>query len=492
MSDVRRAIILTTAEKYIALTANFLTLAIVSRIMSPEELGVAVVGAATVLLVATAREFAGMNLIIQRESVSREEVRAAFSVAMLVTLAISLGLALCAPAAASAYGDDRLVPYLYVVSVALILETFGQTLCTLLRRDMEFVKVAAIQATGTVTSAAVLISLAYLNFSYMSFAWAWLASAVAVWVTAQILKRELWMYRPLFRKWRSLIVFGGYSGGTLLAYRIFESVPYLLLGRILSLDAAALYHRSIMLCTLPDKVFLAGVAPVVFPVFSGEVRAGRDLKPAYLRGLELITALQWPALLSLSLLAYPIVAVVLGQQWMATAPLIQIIALALLFSFSFELNYPVLVALGAIRDVFLRAIIVFPVSAGIIAAAAQFGLMAVAWSMLLTIPFQASIGLTFVRRRLGLAWWDFVVAIRKSLLVAGGTVSGPLLLSLLFPVPLEQSIPLAAVAVVLAAIGWLVALHLTRHPLLDEIIAALPQRLRSSLFQRQGAVPAGE
>lgn len=492
MNGVRHGIILTTAERYIALIANFLTLAIISRILVPEELGVAVVGGAIVLLAATAREFSGINFIIQHPDLGPEQVRSAFTFAMIVTLACSLTLALSAPLAAHAYGDDRLVPYLQVVSAALVLETCGQFLCTLLRREMEFGKIAIINVTGTLVSATVLLTLANLKFSYMSFAWAWLASASAIWIAARIMKPEVWMYRPHFRGWRGLIGFGGYNGGTMLAVRMFESVPYILLGRILTLDAVALYQRSITMCYVPDKLILAGVAPVVFPAFSAEVRAGKQLKQSYLRGLELVSALMWPAQLMLCILAYPVVAVVLGQQWMEVAPLIQIIALAFLFSFSFELNYPVLVALGAIRDVFIRAAIVFPVSAGIIVAAAHLGLEAVAWSMLLTIPFQAFIGLTFVRRRLDLSWWDLPRSLRRSAIVAASTVSGPLLLSRLVPIRFEDSIPLTAGAVALAAIGWLAALRLTRHPLLDEIVAALPQRLRTALSPRRGVLPAGE
>ncbi len=165
-----------------------------------------------------------------------------------------------------------------------------------------------------------------------------------------------------------------------------------------------MYSRGLTICQLPDKVFLAGAISVVLPAFSREARQGRNLKGPYLHALGLITALQWPALLVLAVIAYPVVDILLGHQWHAVAPIAQIMAIASLFSFSFELNYPVLVSIGAMRDIFRRALIVCPISAAIITLAAFHGLQAVALSLLLVIPFQALVSIQFVRRHINIRW----------------------------------------------------------------------------------------
>ena len=266
-----------------------------------------------------------------------------------------------------------------------------------------------------------------------------------------------------------MLAFGRYNGATVLLYKMHESLPYLLLGRMLSLDAAALYSRSLMICQLPDKVFLAGAVSVVLPAFSAEVRQGRSLKQPYLNALGLITAFQWPALATLALLAYPMVDVVLGHQWGAAVPLVQIISLSLFFSFSFELNYPVLVSMGAIRDIFLRALIVCPVSAGLIAGASFISLEAVAWSLMFIMPFQAFVGLHFIRRHMAVAWGEIAGSLWRSAIVALITAAGPALVIMLSGSGFQLPIRIAIVAIVLAGIFWLAALWLTRHPLREEI-----------------------
>ena len=77
-----------------------------------------------------------------------------------------------------------------------------------------------------------------------------------------------------------------------------------------------------MVARLPDSVLLSGPVGVAFPALAAEIRNGANLKEHYLRALGLIAVLYWPAhWIVLALLAYPVVRVVMGQQWLAVVPL---------------------------------------------------------------------------------------------------------------------------------------------------------------------------
>jgi O-antigen/teichoic acid export membrane protein len=483
MPGVRRALLLSTGDRYAALLINFITVAVVSRILSPAEVGVSVVGMAIVAIAMSAREFASGNFLIQGGDLARDDVRAAFTVMVCLNAAIAAALAAAAPTVAFAYGEERLITYLRVVAGSLLLEVLAAPLITLLRREMAFGKVVAINVSGAVCAAVVTIALAQLGFSYMSFAWAWLASAVVTGMLAVALVGQAWMFRPRFRGWSGMLAFGGYNGATVLLYKAYEAVPYLLLGRLLSMHAAALFSRGLMVCQLPDKVFLGGAMSVVLPAFAATARGGRDLAEPYLKALALITALQWPALLMVAILAHPIVDVLLGAQWHEVAPLVQVIAIACLFTFSFELNYPVLVSMGALRDAFLRALIVCPISAATVVGAAFVGLQAVALSLLVVIPFQALVSLIFVRRHVRVAWVDIGAALWRSAALACITAAPPLILVLAAGSGFEFGLGIALAACALAALAWPCGLLITGHPLLDEVHRALLGLKRPSLVR---------
>jgi O-antigen/teichoic acid export membrane protein len=468
MLSVKRALLMSTGERYFLLVSNFATAALVSRILTPEEIGVSVIGMAILAIATSFREFSSSSFLIQREKLSREEIRGAFTVMFFLALF---------------YGEPNLVPYFRVISVCLLLDASLILINALLRREMSFGKVAAINTTGAVAACLATISLALMGFSYMSFAWAWLIGSALATVLALALRPHFWMFKPSFRTWRGMIYFGGYNGAIALLYRIFEAFPLILLGRLVSPQAAALFSRTLLIGQIPDKVVLGGAMAVVLPAFSSEVRQGRDLKRPYLAALAMITALHWPALLVLSALAYPVVDIVLGHQWSEAAPLVQVVAIALLFSFSFELNYPVMVAMGAIRELFIRALIVFPLSGVILSVAVIFGgLHAAAWCMLFTVPFQAYVALSFVRRRMGLKRREIAAALWRSAGVALASAVPPLAFTVFSGSGFGLS-PLEAIAAgTLALGGWAGGLMVTRHPLLDEIIKTFPalRRARAS------------
>jgi O-antigen/teichoic acid export membrane protein len=490
MNQLRRALLLATGERYFTLAVSFLTVAVVSRLLSPDEIGISLVGLAVVGFFAAAREFASPNFLIQHQQLSLDEIRRSFSVLLLITLVIAVVLFGSAPWVANLYGDARLTPFLRVLSLAVIFEAASATVVSLLRREMAFARVALINGSIAVATSAVTVGLALCGLSYMSFAWANLASAGVGGALALVLYPDHRIFKPLFRGWRGLLTFGGYNGTNILLNRVYEMLPYLVLGRLLSADAVAFFNRSLMLCQLPDKVFLLGATSVILPLFSEIVRDGRTLKTPYLHAVSLISGIQWPALVVLALLAEPIVGLLFGPQWMAIVPYVQIMAIATMFSFSFQLNYPVFLSVGAVRDSFIRGLIIWPVSALVLTVAAFFGLKAAALSFLFAIPFQAFVSVQFVRKHLDIRWMELAKATSKSLAVTAATAIGPIAVLTVVGDGWNLTILEAAEAAALAGAGWLVAIVLTRHELLGELqnaaghvrskLAAMPRALRAA------------
>ena len=483
MLSVKRALLMSVGERYVLLVTNFATAALVSRILTPKEIGVSVIAMAIMAMALSLREFSSASFLIQREELSREDIRGASTVMFILTGVIAVVLVVVSPLLASFYSEPNLIPYFRVVAACLFLDTSLTLITALLRREMSFGKVAAIDIVAAVTNSAATIILALAGFSYMSFVWAWLIGSGLAAGLAFALWPHFWMFKPSLANWRGMVLFGGYNGAIAILFRIFDALPLLLIGRFISPNAAALFSRTLWIGQIPDKLVIGGAVAVVLPAFSAEARQGRDLKRSYLAALSLITALHWPALLVLSILAYPIVDIVLGHQWTEAAPLVQVVAIALLFSFSFELNYPVMVALGAIRDLFIRALIVFPLSGILLSAAVVFGgLQAAAWCMLATVPFQACIALGFVRRRLGLKRRAIAAALWKSAVVAFASAAPPLAAIGISGSGLGLSNMEATAAGLSAFVGWSAGLIITRHPLLDEVIKIFPalRRARAS------------
>ena len=79
MMNTRRALLLSTGERYFGMLCSFAALAIVSRVLSAEEIGLMALGMAISNLVETSRELGATAFIIQEQTASRETPRSAFT-----------------------------------------------------------------------------------------------------------------------------------------------------------------------------------------------------------------------------------------------------------------------------------------------------------------------------------------------------------------------------------------------------------------------------
>jgi hypothetical protein len=151
--------------------------------------------------------------------------------------------------------------------------------------------------------------------------------------------------------------------------------------------------------------------------------------------------------------------------------------------FAAPLTYPILVTCGAIRHALVSGLISLPPSAAILIGAAQFGVEALAWSALCTMPLQAAVALLFVRRNLGFRWAELCRAVAPSLGVMAATGLAPCAIALSTESGLALSFGHAALCALGGGLGWMVGIILLRHPLAEEIG-------RAALFLRQSVTPA--
>lgn len=481
---IRRSIAFSLIDKYAGIVLGLATMAIVSRILSPAEVGLFMVASAAVILIEAFRDFGVGACIIQAAQLTPTLVRTAFTVMALLSLLFAILLWVAAPALAGFYGDPRLVGMIRIATLGFAAAPVSNPLLSLLRRDLQFSKVAAVSIAAATANAVVTVVLALLGFGAASFIWASVTAAGVMAVGAGIARPALWVFRPSLREWRHVLPFGAWSSVVTLLGLLFDYMPRFILGRVISIEAVGLYSRALSICQMPDRALLSAVQPVVLPALSARAREGGDLKEPYFLGLASITALQWPALLCLALLAEPIVRLLLGPQWTETVPLIRIIALASLCLFPAYLTYPVLVALGRVRELATASMIALPISMAILLAAAHFGLTAVALSLFLTSPLQVGVGLYFIRRHIPFTWSEFFRALGPSAVATLGAAAAPA--ALLAASGGTLGLVGMGFAFVGSAAGWIAALRLARHPLDPEVRLVLA-KLGAALSRRARA-----
>jgi len=425
MRRIKRAVLIASAERYVVIALNFLVLAVIARLLTPEEVGLSIVGLTALAVIDPLRDWATAYLVRQKE-VTRADSRAVFTIMLLVSAVCAAGLVALAGPFAAFYGQTELASFWYVLAVALLAGPFERPIMALLQREMAFSKIAAVRIAAALINACAVIVLAALGFGFMSFAWAFLIAAVLGVALVVHARPDWWIFRPDVTEWRRAAAFGSYNSATALLSKIYETIPYLVLARVHSFDSVGIFNRAAAVSHIPDKTLLAALSPVALPAFASQVREGRDLKQPYLRGIEYITGLQWPALALLALLAHPIVMIVLGQQWLGAVPLVRILAAAAFIAFPLGLAYPLLLSAANIREVLAANLVALPPCAVVVSLAAWLGPEPLAFSGFLVNILQTWVALYYVRRHVFFHWAELASVLKKSAVLTGCSVAASL------------------------------------------------------------------
>jgi len=360
------------------------------------------------------------------------------------------------------------------------------TVLALFRRDMEFGKLAVCNLAANTMGAMVSVALALLHFSYMAPIWGSVATNALLTVMLLGWYRDFGVFRPSLLEHRDVIGFGLYSGGVSVINVFYNLAPQLFLARILDFASVGLYSRALSITQIFEKLVMQVLNPVIMPAIVAQSRAGANLKRVYLEAIELLAAVQWPLLIFVAIMARPIILIWLGQNWLDIVPLVRFLCIANLALFAACLSYPVLVAVGSVRDALVSSLITLPPSLLFTLCAAFFGVEAVAAAALVTLPFQAAVALYFIGRHLDIGPGDLARTLLKSAVVAAATASGAAGCATLIEAGMVTPFVGLILAFVSAALCWSFGLALTKHPLLQQIyravdgLAVIVPRLRPS------------
>jgi O-antigen/teichoic acid export membrane protein len=109
-------------EQYFRMAIAFASIAAVSRLLTPTEIGISVIGTGIVLIALGLREFATSDFLIQHQEITRDDIRASFTLILLLAILITVGMFMVAPWFGTFYGEEKLARFVRIAAVAGLIE----------------------------------------------------------------------------------------------------------------------------------------------------------------------------------------------------------------------------------------------------------------------------------------------------------------------------------------------------------------------------------
>jgi lipopolysaccharide exporter len=301
--------------------------AVMARLLTPAAFGV--VALANVVL-RFGGYFAQMGMeqaIIQKQELTKEDVRAAFTASVLLGIVFGGLLMLLAPLSIYVFHEPDVVPVAQVLAFSLLLTGLSATALSLLRRTMQFRTLALVEVSSYVVSyGGVGVTMALSGYGVWSLVAASITQGLLVGLLAYLVTRHSvvpllsWQhYEPLWNYGSriSLISFLEFIG---------SSLDTLIIGRVLGTALLGVYNRGWMLVSLPMYMLTTSVSKVIFPAFS-QVQADQGrLRKVYLSSVTLVASLILPTAAGMLVAAPELVYSLLGPKWGESIPLLRVMS----------------------------------------------------------------------------------------------------------------------------------------------------------------------
>jgi lipopolysaccharide exporter len=323
--------------------------AAISRLLLPADFGLIALAS---LPLALSSHVAGLGIasaIVQKRALDDRDVRVAFTGSAALGVLAAVAIALVAPAVGWVFARPDLVPVLQALGLSYAIAGFGGVALALLRRNMRFRAVAAVEISSYAVGYPVvgIVAAAY-GWGVWSLVVASLTQSTVQTAGALVVGGH--GLRPLFDRRRAHRIFGF---GSLVSVNgmlemVTASADTYAVGRYLGAAALGQYNRATLLVGLPMTHLSTGATKVLMPGFSRITDDVDRTRSAYLRGLALLTGVLFPFAVTASVLAGPLVTVMLGEGWETAAHVLPVVAFAVTCSFAQHLGAVVCEARGRV------------------------------------------------------------------------------------------------------------------------------------------------
>jgi len=300
--------------------------AVLARILTPRDFGLLAMVAGFTNFVASFKDMGLAMATVQRKDINHDQVSTLFWVNVAFGVVITLVTAALAPVVAWFYGEPDLNQITLLLVVAF---TFGGLTVqhqALLRRQMKFAALAAVQIGSSTVGVVAGIVSALLGAGYWALVVMQLAShlanAIGVWLFCG------WRPgRPVRGSGvRSMLAFGGnLTAANLLNYLV-RNLDNVLIGWRWGADALGFYAKAYQLLLLPIRQFNAPLTSVAIPALSRLQDRPGQFRSYYQRGIQLLVTVGMPIVVFTFVAADEVVLLILGKQWTQAVPIFRILA----------------------------------------------------------------------------------------------------------------------------------------------------------------------
>ncbi len=393
--------------------------AILARLLIPADFGLVAMAMSIIALIELATAFSFEIALIQHQDPRREHFDTAWTLNVLVAVGGSALTAIAAYPAAAFYGDPRLAPVMFAIGGAWLIAGFENTGVANFRREMNFTAEFRLMATKRVVSFIVTMAAAIVFRTY----WALVIGMVTGRVVGVVLSYTMHPFRPrpALTKARELFAFSGWVLVNNIASALGTRVPHFFIGRAFGAQTLGAYTIAAEIAALAHTELIAPVNRAMFPGYARLAGDPAAFRKTCVDATATILLIVLPVSTGIAMLAAPFVRLLLGDQWGAAVPIIEVLAFAGVATALTSNNVSVYLALGRphlATATLATRLLVFGVGTFILYR--PYGVLGIAYAELFAAAASMAVSLPILLTTIQLRLSDYLSALWRPLVSSVG------------------------------------------------------------------------
>lgn len=348
-----KGIVWSSIERFSVQGIQFLVMIVMARLLTPKDYGLVGMVAIFIAVAQSLVDSGFSQALIRKQNRTETDNSTVFYFNIVVGILLYLVLFAIAPLVADFYDSPELTALMRVICLSVVFNSFVVVQRALLTVNIDFKTQAKASLTAAVVSGVIGIGMAYSGFSYWSIVAQQLVNlglnTLLLWIFTRW--RPRWIYS--WGSFRELFTFGSKLMVSGLLDVVYRNMYLLVIGKVFTASSLGYYTRANQFAEFPSSNLTGIMQRVTYPVLCQIQDDDERLAQIYRRFLRLSAFLIFPLLVGLSAVAEPFVLLLLKEQWLFAATLLQIICFAMMWYPIHAINLNLLQVKGR-SDLFLR------------------------------------------------------------------------------------------------------------------------------------------
>lgn len=418
-------IIWSAIERFSLQGVQFLIGIVLARLLSPSDFGM--IGMLSIFMGVsqTFIDCGFSSALIRQKEVSAKDYGTTFIINFFISLLAFLILFFVAPFIAKFYNTPELELVIQVFSATLIINALFTVHSVKLTRDVDFKTQSKASICSAIISGAVGITLAYKGFGVWSLVTQAICNSTLNLILLTLLLK--WFPSPTFSRtsFHNLFGFGSKIFIASIISSIYSNLYNIVIGKKFSAATLGYYTRADQMGQLPSQNIAGILSRVTYPILSQLQDDSDRLRNVYIKYLQLSCFVIFPLMMGLAALAKPLIILLLGEKWIPSVVLLQILCFGLMFDPICNINLNLLYVKGRSDLVLKLEIIKKTIAITILVASLPFGLTGLCIGRALYGIIATILNMTYTKRFIDLSIWGqaklILPSLALSLIMAAGS-----------------------------------------------------------------------